>query len=169
MARRTPARTPASTAQPAVAPTVLPPVTGYDDITGQPLLGNPEPISPRDQRLAWYCFLSGAIIYSVYFIIVYLVTEWACALGRLDVQVGRLNGVSLFVLVATVIAAAGTATGAVVAWRTWRRLHTDGAHVRVERSVPLLAYAGIWLNAFFTLITVLTALPGLFLVACDWI
>jgi hypothetical protein len=68
-----------------------------------------------------------------------------------------------------VLGAAPTAASAVVAWRTRQRLNGRDDAGRLERSAPLMAFVGVWLNAFFTLLIVLSALPPLFLVACDWI
>lgn len=127
-----------------------------------------EPTEPAGNRLLWVGLLSGPIIYSLHFLVVYFLVETACHTDQLRGAILGWNLISFWVLIITVSAALITAVSALFAWRQWRRLF--GAQlVRLELSQPLLTFLGVWLNLFFTLLIVLTGLPALFLVVCDWI
>jgi hypothetical protein len=79
-----------------------------------------------------------------------------------------LDGITLWVVVLTVAAALATAYSGLIAYRNWQRMGGPEDQ-RLEDSARLMAFAGMWLNGLFTMLILLTGLPVLFLVLCDWI
>ena len=116
----------------------------------------------------WFGMLTGPIVYSLHFIVVYLLVETACKADLLQFTVLGINGVSFSVALLTLVAAGFTGYSTFVAYRDWRQTHPARAG-RHEGYASLMALAGLWLSGFFTVVIVLTGLPALFLVVCDWI
>jgi hypothetical protein len=116
----------------------------------------------------WFGVLTGPILYSLHFMAVYLLVETACKAGRLQFSVLGINGIAFWVVLLTLVAAGVTGYSTFVAYRDWRqtRLAGEGRH---ESYAALMALLGLLLSGFFTVVILLTGLPALFLVACDWI
>jgi hypothetical protein len=149
------------------------------------------PIPPLDQpsrRVLWYSLLSGPIIYMVYFLIAWLVTEFACEGNGLTFNVGPLNGVAFVLVLLTAVALIALLASAAIAWQAWRRRSgpnapvidvddMDGAdpvEVAEGEDIPdgtggMMALTGFGLNLLFAAVTLLSAIPGFVLVACDWV
>lgn len=131
-----------------------------------------------NQRLwsLWFGLLGGPIIYSVHFLTVYLLAEAACMADLLRYRLLGLEAISFWVVVLTLVAAALTGYGTWLAYHTWRATRDPVGHVveqgggQEQRSYqPFMAFIGLWLSGLFTVIILLTGLPALFLVLCDWI
>ncbi len=149
------------------------------------------PIPPLDQparRVLWYSLLSGPIIYMVYFLIAWLLTEFACEGDGLNFSVGPLNGVNFTLALITAVALIMLIVSAAIAWRAWRQRSgpnapvvdvddMDGAdpvQVAEGKEIPggtgaMMALTGFALNVLFAVVTLLSAVPGFVLVACDWV
>jgi hypothetical protein len=112
--------------------------------------------------------LSGPIIYSLHFVAVYLLVEAACRVDGLRFEVLGLDGIAFWVVVLTLVAVLVTAYSGLVAYRNWQQLGGPEDR-RFEDSATLMAFAGVWLNGMFAVLILLTGLPALFLVVCDWI
>lgn len=124
----------------------------------------------RLNRSLWFGLLSGPIVYSLYFVIGYFFAEATCRADLLRYTVWGLEAISFWIIVLTVVAAAITGYSTVVAIRNWRRTRADDESPRPERSyVPFMAFVGAWLSGIFTLHILLSGVPVLFLVVCDWI
>jgi hypothetical protein len=128
-----------------------------------------ETIESRTQstRPLWVSLLSGPIVYSLHFLLVYFLVEAACRADWLRFELLGLNGISVWVLVLTVIAALVTLYSG---WRAWRRWRESKEHEpeRLEGYAGLMSFSGVWLNGIFTGLILLTGLPALWLVVCDW-
>jgi hypothetical protein len=116
----------------------------------------------------WFGVLTGPIIYSLHFVVVYLLVETACKADLLQFSVLGINGISFWVALLTLVAAGLTGYSTFVAYRDWRQSHpaSEGRH---ESYAALMALLGLALGGFFTGVIMLTGLPALFLVVCDWI
>lgn len=116
----------------------------------------------------WYGVLGGPIIYSLHFLAVYWVAEAACQANVLRYRVLGLEAISFWVVALTLVAAALTAYGALLAYRHWQQPQ-DKQDQTASSSPSFMAFIGLWLSAGFTVVILLTGLPALFLVLCDWI
>jgi hypothetical protein len=116
----------------------------------------------------WYGLLGGPVIYSLHFLAVYWIAEVACQADLLRYQVWGVEAISFWVLLLTVVGAALTGYGALLAYGNWRRTRDNEAQ-NLPSYPPFMAFIGLWLSAGFTVTILLTGLPALFLVLCDWI
>ena len=127
----------------------------------------------RDRRARWplFMFVSGPVIWSVHFLLVYLVTEAGCT--------GEGPGLTLFdppvpkavTLAAT--AAAAVAALACAGW-SWRRWRTNAAEAAADEAADLqdrdrggtLAFAGFLLSLLSVVTILFVGLPALVLPSC---
>ena len=125
----------------------------------------------RRARFALAMFVAGPVIWSVHFLLVYLVTEAGCT--------GEGPGLTLFdppvpkavTLAAT--AAAALAALACAGW-SWRRWRTDAAEVAADIAGGLqdrdrggtLAFAGFLLSLLSVVTILFVGLPALVLPSC---
>lgn len=109
---------------------------------------------------------SGLTIYMIYFLVVYFLVEAGCRTGLYRRQLLGLNAINALVLISTVVAAVGAAVATGIAIRYWRasRHAPEG-----DSYSKFLSLAGIGLNAYNTILIVLTALSTTGLPLCDWI
>jgi hypothetical protein len=123
-------------------------------------------------RSFWLGLLAGPIVYSVHFVVVYLLVETACKADLLRFTWFGLDGIAVWVVALTIIACLATGFSAVIALRNWQRsrpLAGRPSEQRNEETAPLLALAGLWLSVYFTVAILLTGLPAVFLTLCGWI
>lgn len=129
-------------------------------------------LSAQQQRLSlwslWFGLMGGPVVYTLYFLAVYFLGEAACLADLLRYRVLGLEAIAFWVLLLTVVAAAIIGYGAWLAYGNWQQTTAqtpdDGASY-----AAFMAFVGLWLSGLFTLLTVATGLPALFLVLCDWI
>jgi hypothetical protein len=129
----------------------------------------------RRARLALAMFVAGPIIWSVHFLLVYLVTEAGCT--------GDGPGLTLFdppvpkVVTLAVTAAAVAAALACAGW-SWRRWRASGAEPAADEAADLagghqdrgrggtLAFAGFLLSLLSVVTILFVGLPALVLPSC---
>jgi hypothetical protein len=125
----------------------------------------------RRARFALAMFVAGPVIWSVHFLLVYLVTEAGCS--------GDGPGLSLFdppvpkVVTLAVTAAAAVAALACAGW-SWRRWRTDAAEAAADEAAGLqdrgrggtLAFAGFLLSLLSVVTILFVGLPALVLPSC---
>ena len=116
----------------------------------------------------WFGVLGGPVVYSVHFWLVYTLAEAACQANLLRYRVLGLEAIAFWVMVATVAAAALTGYGAWLAYGNWQQLRGQEPQAATSYR-PFMAFIGLWLSVVFTIVILLTGLPALFLVLCDWI
>lgn len=116
----------------------------------------------------WFGLMGGPVVYTLYFLAVYFLGEAACLADLLRYRVLGLEAIAFWVLLLTVVAAAIIGYGTWLAYGNWQQTTAqtpdDGASY-----AAFMAFVGLWLSGLFTLLTVATGLPALFLVLCDWI
>jgi hypothetical protein len=125
----------------------------------------------RRARFALAMFVAGPVIWSVHFLLVYLVTEAGCS--------GDGPGLSLFdppvpkVVTLAVTAAAAAAAPACAGWSS-RRWRTDAAEATADEAAGLqdrgrggtLAFAGFLLSLLSVVTILFVGLPALVLPSC---
>jgi hypothetical protein len=122
----------------------------------------------HSNRSLWFGLVGGPIVYSLHFLAVYLLAETACQADLLRYRILGLEAISFWVVVLTIVAAAITGYSTFLAYGNWRRgrgRDRNGA----SGYRPFMAFVGLWLSGLFTVTILLTGLPALFLVLCDWI
>ncbi|MBI1299899.1 hypothetical protein GC175_33660 [bacterium] len=123
---------------------------------------------PTDRRL-WFCLLNGPVVYTIYFLLGYLFVEAACSADLFTFNVLGLDMITFLVIVFTVLAAAVTGYGLFLSLRIWRRTHGTNDATDDAGYVPFMAFTGAWMSGLFTLVILLTGVPALYVVLCDWI
>ena len=129
----------------------------------------------RRARFALAMFVAGPVIWSVHFLLVYLVVEAGCS--------GDGPGLTLFdppvpkVVTLAVTVAAAAAVLACAGW-SWRRWRTDAAEVAADEAADIagglqdrdrggtLAFAGFLLSLLSVVTILLVGLPALVLPSC---
>jgi hypothetical protein len=136
---------------------------------------SPVPPERRGQRrLLWFLLLSGPVIYTVYFLASWITAEYACLGEGLTFSVGGMNGVSLVVLALTLVTLGALLASTTLSWRAWRsrrgQEEADAtAYDNTAGTEAAMAMVGLLLNGFFVIVTIMTGIPSLVLVACDWV
>ena len=125
----------------------------------------------RRVRFALAMFVAGPVIWSVHFLLVYLVTEAGCS--------GDGPGLTLFdppvprVVTLAVTAAAVAAALACAGW-SWRRWRASGAEAAADEAADLqdqdhggtLAFGGFLLSLLSVVTILFVGLPALVLPSC---
>ena len=129
-------------------------------------------LSAQQQRRSlwslWFGLMGGPVVYTLYFLAAYFLGEAACMADLLRYRVLGLEAISFWILLLTVVTAVVIGYGAWLAYGNWQqtneRTRDDGASY-----AAFMAFVGLWLSGLFTVLTLATGLPALFLVLCDWI
>ncbi len=122
---------------------------------------------PHSRRL-WFMFLSGPVIYSVYFLVVYSLGEFGCFSGLQFVGLFGWSIIRVGVAALTVVAALVTFGVGFASFRSWRRTRQESKEHDEENSQFML-FVATGLNGLFTVITLLTSVPMLLGSYCQWI
>jgi hypothetical protein len=119
----------------------------------------------RRNRNLWRVFLAGPIIYSIYFIVVWVLSEFGCIAGIGQFDLWGMNPIRLGVVLLTLVAALIIALVGLSTFRRWHRVNEDP-----EEDDPLfMLLVGAWLNGFFVVITLLSAVPLVLRSVCGWL
>lgn len=114
--------------------------------------------------------LAGPIVWSLYFMAGYGLTEFACKMGLLRPHAPQLNWVTITISVMTLISLGLVIYAAIYGYRNWDRLNEAqlGAseHDLILSTKEFLAVAGIFLNVLFAVLILITGIPPLFLATC---
>lgn len=124
--------------------------------------------APNHQALRplWFSILVGPIVYSIYFLVGYMVAEAACKADLLRFTFLGMDGLAATELLLTVITVAIIGAGIPVALRVWQR--TD-VPPREESVARFLAFGALLLNPLFILTTAVTGGVLVFLQPCSWV
>lgn len=121
---------------------------------------------PHSRRL-WLMFLSGPVVYSVYFLVVYSIGEFGCLAGLQFVGVFGWSAIRFSVAVLTVVSALITLGAGIFSFRRWRRRREEPDED--DENAAFILFVSTWLNGLFTVITLLTSVPMLSGSYCQWI
>lgn len=124
--------------------------------------------SREKQRTLWVGLLAGPLVYAVYFVIGYLLVEFACLTGALQSTVAGLSLYAVMVLILTLFAALVTLLSGLSNFHNWRRRVRAKEHDS-ESAVPFMVFGGVLLSVFFTGLILLTGIPLLVLQSCQWL
>lgn len=125
----------------------------------------PENDTRRTQGRLLMGVLAGPVIYSIYFMAVYLLVEAACRARLLQGTVGGLTGLQGAVVGLTVASVVITLALARFAYRDVQA----ATSVDAERNQRFMVQIGLWLSGFFVVVTLVTGMPILFLAVCSWV
>jgi hypothetical protein len=124
-------------------------------------------------RLLWIQLLAGPVLWSVHFLLSYLLVEAACQAGW-NFRLLGLNGLSFIVIVLTVLAVIGTGLFAIRSYRGWKDLHEDrslrdefrdSSHW-FEGPLDFMYFSGLMLSILFAVTILMVGLPAIFLQPC---
>lgn len=114
--------------------------------------------------------LAGPVIWSLYFMGGYGLTEFACKMGLLRPSAPPLNWLTATIIVLTLLSLGLVVYAAIYGYRHWDRLNEAqlGAseHDLILSTREFLAVAGIFLNILFGVLILITGIPPLFLSTC---
>jgi hypothetical protein len=133
-------------------------------------------VPPRQEissRFLWIQLLAGPILWSIHFLLSYLLVEAGCQAGW-NFSILGLNGLSFIVIVLTLLAVAGTVLFALRSYRGWRDRHEDRSLRQefretaawFEGPVDFMYFSGLLLSVLFAATTLMVGLPALFLHPC---
>lgn len=127
--------------------------------------GLPESDLPQSQRRLLTSLLVGPVVYSLYFLAVYLLVEAACRENLLRFAIWGLDGLVVAVLGLTIVAIVTILIGTLISHRG----HRENVGEEALANQRLLRRVGSGLSGFFVLVTLVTGLPILFLELCSWV
>lgn len=133
-----------------------------------------EMVSEKERSWKWWVqLLAGPLLWSIHFIVGYLLIEASCRAGW-NFQILGMNGLSFLVIALTVLAVLGAVLSGVGSYRGWRRVNTGGnlwhqlrdtSHWSDEPT-EFVYFSGFLLSALFAVTIVMVGLPALFLYPC---
>ncbi|MCE7984615.1 MAG: hypothetical protein DYG89_25870 [Caldilinea sp. CFX5] len=125
----------------------------------------PENDTRRTQWRLLTGLLAGPVVYSLYFMAVYLLVEAACREALLQGELWGLNALQTAVVGLTAVAVVSTLALARYGYSGGRQAGSEDA----QRNRRFLVRTGLWLSGFFVLVTLVTGLPILVLELCTWV
>jgi len=120
------------------------------------------------ERTAWIYLLAGPVLYSVYFVLGYLIAEAGCNTALRTNTLFGINAVAAIIVGLTGLTTLLLVYTGIGAYRAWRRYQNgDATDHEVHR--PFVWRSGLLLGLLFTLMTVVTGISVFFLQPCAWI
>jgi hypothetical protein len=116
--------------------------------------------------------IGAPIIWSVHFLIVWLLVEFGCAVGLANTHWFGVNAVHATVLLATVAAAGLIVFSGIIAYRRYQRLQSlsSDEQSRFQREVErarFMAVVGMAFSVLFLVVVIYVALPAFVLPPCN--
>ncbi|HXV97953.1 MAG TPA: hypothetical protein VEC93_05985 [Anaerolineae bacterium] len=128
------------------------------------------PTDARQLRWLWFGLLAGPLVWGVYFLGGYGLTEFVCKLGLLKFRILGLPALSATIVGLTMAALLVTLYAGFLAYRNWQQVAAvepgEGQPNRLEENSQFMTLAGVLLNGLFALTILLTGLPAFFLPSC---
>lgn len=126
-----------------------------------------------NSRMLWIQLLAGPVLWSVHFLLSYLLVEAACQVGW-NFSILGMNGLSFIVIVLTILAIISTILFALKSYRGWKDLNPDRSlrdefresSYWFEGSVDFMYFTGLFLSILFGATILMVGLPALFLQPC---
>jgi heme/copper-type cytochrome/quinol oxidase subunit 2 len=115
----------------------------------------------------WTMLLSGPVVYTVYFLAVWVLSEFGCLSGLQRVGLFGWSAVALGIVVLTAIAALIIVTMGILSVVRWREFRTG---TELQRGFPrFMTFVGAWLNGIFAVVVILTGVSMYIGEFCRWI
>lgn len=128
---------------------------------------SPEEVRGAEIRIAAH-LLAGPVLYSLYFILGYLLVEAGCATAFLDSPLFGMQGEVAVTLGLTAITVLILLVETVVVLRRWLRYrHTDESEHEMHK--PFIWKGSFLMNVLFLVITLVTGASALVLEPCAWV
>lgn len=128
---------------------------------------SPEEVEGTELRAAAH-LLAGPVLYSLYFILGYLLVEAGCATAFLDGALLGFEGVVAVTLGLTAITALVLLVETVVVLRRWLRYrHADDEEHEMRK--PFLWMGSFLMDVLFLVMTLVTGASALVLQPCTWV
>ena len=133
-------------------------------------------VSPRQEvntGMLWVQLLAGPVLWSVHFLLSYLLVEAFCQMGW-NFKILDINGLSVILIALTVLAIVSTSLFALKSYRAWKSLNKDHKltdEIREaarwsEGPLEFVYFSGFLLSVLFTAVILMTGIPVLFLSPC---
>ena len=127
------------------------------------------------ERDSLFTLIAGPLVWTVHFLALYIFTAIACAQGFFHHEFLGVRIVQLFGGAVTVVAVGLILDAAVLSYRRWRGMPSDGEPAPlpphdandVASRRRFMAYAGLLLSGLALIATVWETLPLLFFATCD--
>jgi len=124
-------------------------------------------------RMLWIQLLAGPVLWSVHFLLSYILVEAACQAGW-SFNILGMSGLSFIVIVLTLLAVIGSGLFALKSYRGWRDRHAERSlrdELRessswFEGTVDFMYFSGFLLSVLFTVTILMVGLPAFFLQPC---
>jgi hypothetical protein len=124
--------------------------------------------------MLWKQLLAGPILWSVHFILSYLLVETICQAGW-KFNILRINGLSLILIMLTLLAVICTGLFGLKSYRAWRNINRgrslkDQFHETshwFERPVEFMYFSGFLLSTLFAVTILMVGAPAFFLQPCS--
>jgi hypothetical protein len=120
--------------------------------------------SQLNLRRLWLVFTSGPIVWSVHFLAIWVFTEFGCASTLSTFNLAGLDGVTLAVIIVTMIALG------LLIWATIAAFAMRGEKPTDDNATyglkHFLADTGWIMNALFIAVTIVTAFPVIWFSSC---
>ena len=131
------------------------------------------PGQDTNARALWVQLLAGPVLWSIHFLVSYMIVEAACQAGWSFTILG-MSGLSFLVIVLTALAVLGTVFFAFKSYRGWRGIHADRrlrdqfreGSTWFEGPVDFMYFSGLLLSVLFAIVILMVGLPALFLQPC---
>lgn len=126
-----------------------------------------------DSRMLWIQLLAGPTLWSLHFLLSYLIVETFCQAGW-NLNILGIGGLSFIVIVLTLLAVVAAVLFALRSYRGWRAIHADrrlrdefreGASW-FEGTSDFMLFTGFLLSVLFAATILMVGLPALFLQPC---
>lgn len=133
-------------------------------------------VSPKQEAttgMLWAQLLAGPILWSIHFLLSYLLVEAFCQLGW-SFKILEMNGLSVILIALTVLAIVSASLFGLKSYRAWKDLNDNrnlAAEIREasrwsEGPLEFVYFSGLLLTVLFTAVILMTGIPVLFLRPC---
>ena len=128
---------------------------------------SPQKVRGAELRIAAH-LLAGPVLYSLYFILGYLLVEAGCATAFLDSPLFGLNAEVAVTLALTTITGLILLVETVVVLRRWLRYrHAEESEHEMRK--PFIWMGSFLMNVLFLVMTLVTGASTLMLDPCTWV
>lgn len=132
------------------------------------------PAQKLNSLMLWGQLLAGPILWSIHFLLSYLLVEAFCQMGWNFSLLG-MNGLFFLVITFTILAVLGAALSSLRSYRSWQTLHAGRSlqeHFRdgsswFEGPVDFMYFSGFLLSSLFAVTILMVGIPSLFLHPCS--
>jgi hypothetical protein len=133
-------------------------------------------VSPRQHAntgMLWVQLLAGPVLWSVHFLLSYLLVEAFCQMGW-NFRILGASGLPVILTALTVLAIISASLFGLKSYRAWKNLNDNrslAGEIREasrwsEEPLEFVYFSGLLLSVLFTAVILMTGIPVLFLSLC---